>query len=117
VAVRGVGGGGAVVIGAELGAAAVVLAGLVELLCSRDAGFELGVVTVGCAVAEIGGMETIVPMGAEIGCSVGVDVMASDMDRGLTVKTEGDMATGTDVVMMFAFVGGSGMTRVLVLVL
>jgi hypothetical protein len=113
-AARGVGGGVAVAVGAGLGMA-VVLGGLAEPLCSRDAGFELGVVMVGPVGVRSGGMETVVLRGAEIGYSVGVDVTPSDIVNGLNVMTESD--TATDVAIVLVRIGGSGMTRVLVLVL
>jgi hypothetical protein len=111
---RGVGGGVAVAVGAELGVA-VVLGGLAEPLCSGGAGFELGIVMVGPVGVRSGGVETIVPRGAEIGYSVGVDVIVSDIVNGLNVMTERD--TATDLAIVLVCIGGSGMTRVLVLVL
>jgi hypothetical protein len=113
-AAGGVGGGVAVAVGAELGVA-VVLGGLAGPLCSGDAGFGLGVVMVGPVGVRSGGMETMVPRGAEMGYSVGVDVTASDIVNGLNVMTESD--TATDVAIALVRIGGSGMTRVLVLVL
>jgi hypothetical protein len=104
----------ALAVGCEL---AAVLGAVVDVLWSRDARFELGMVTVGSAGVKRLGMVMIVPRGADIGCRVGVDASGSDMARGLTVITESDVAIGTDVAIMVTLMGGSGINRVLVLVL
>jgi hypothetical protein len=96
---------------------AIVLRAIVELLCSRDSKLELGIVTVRAVGMKIVGMETIVPRGADRGSSVGVDMAGSDMARGVTVMSETDIATASDVGIVFVCIGSSGMTRVLVLVL
>jgi hypothetical protein len=112
----GVGDGVAVVGGAGLGAAVAVLGGAVGLPCSRDAMFKLGIVMVWSEGVKSGDKETIMSRGAKMGNRVGMDVMASDFAKGLTVMTESAIATGVDVLMVLARIGGSGVTKVLVLV-
>lgn len=76
---------------------AIVLGAIVEVLCSRDPKLDLVSVTVESVEVRIGDMETIVPRGADRGASVGVDVIGSDMVRGVIVMPETDIATATDV--------------------
>jgi hypothetical protein len=77
----------------------IVLVAIVEVLCSRDPKLELGGVIVESVEARIGDMETIVPRGTDIGASIGVDVIGSNIVR-VTVMSEPDIATATDVGIM-----------------
>lgn len=104
-------------VAVELDVAIMLEALVAELLCSRAPKFELGIVTIGSAEVESGGMETIVPSWAVIGGSVGVGMTTSDMVRGVIVMSDTDIATAADVGIVLVRVSGSGMIRVLVLVL
>jgi hypothetical protein len=78
--------------------------------------FELGIMSVGSAGVKISAIKTIAPKGADTGWKVGVNVTWL-LIRGLIVIIENDTAIPVEVFVVLRRIGGSGIIRMIVLVM